>query len=67
LDGDWMNPLWAPDAPPSDHDLLTKFHDLADGPLGVARAYAIADTIWELDTRPFADLAQFLFSDPKGH
>ncbi|MEM6312337.1 MAG: MmgE/PrpD family protein [Pseudomonadota bacterium] len=67
LDGDWMNPLWAPDAPPSDHDLLTKFHDLADGPLGVARANAIADTIWELDTRPFADLAQFLFSDPKGN
>lgn len=66
LNGDWMNPLWTAESPPTDEDLLTKFHDLADGPLGVVRANAIEDAIWSLDTRSFADLKHFLCSNPEG-
>ena len=66
LQGEWMNPLWAPDAPPTDAELIAKFHDLADGPLGRTRADAIEATVWSLENAQMSGLTAHLFSDPGG-
>ncbi len=64
LQGDWIQPLWDADRPPSDTDLLEKFHSLADPVLGRDRAARIVEAIWMLETRPLSNLTQHLFAAP---
>jgi 2-methylcitrate dehydratase PrpD len=56
VQGDWMNPLWTADVPPTDAELITKFHDLADGPCGAERAGAIRDAVFALDATALSAL-----------
>ena len=60
LQGDWMNPLWASEAPPTDAELINKFHDLADGPCGKDRALAIREAVFALDKTPLDTLTKLL-------
>jgi len=39
----------------SDDELLAKFHDLVDDVLGVAKAQALADLVWAVDTADTID------------
>ncbi len=64
LQGDWMNPLWAPDAPPTDAELEAKFTALAAPVLGEARADAILGTSQSLDGLPLSDLTALLYTLP---
>ena len=64
VQGDWVEPLWNPDAPPGDDALVAKFEDLATSVLGPARTAAIRDTVWTLEGRDIADLTTLLFAAP---
>jgi 2-methylcitrate dehydratase PrpD len=61
LQGDYMNPLWAPDAPPGDDELIAKFHALAAPVLGPARAVAIAAAVESLPDTGIAPLEALLY------
>ncbi len=59
LDGDWLQPPWGPEAPPSEADLRQKFHALADPVVGAATANAIEDAVGNLPKsglKPLSDL-----------
>jgi 2-methylcitrate dehydratase PrpD len=61
LQGDWIEPRWDHDAPPTEAELAAKYHALADPVLGEPRAGAIAQAIAGLADAPFAPLADLLF------
>ena len=64
LQGEWMNPLWAPDAPPDDDALIAKFHNLSDPVLGADRAQTIREAVWNLDQTPLSELTRHLSQSP---
>jgi 2-methylcitrate dehydratase PrpD len=64
LQGDWMNPLWAPDAPPADAELETKFTALAAPVLGADRASAILTACKTLESLVLSDLTSLLYRAP---
>ncbi|SMX36673.1 MmgE/PrpD family protein [Maliponia aquimaris] len=61
LTGDWMTPRWDWQDPPSDVELVDKFHALADPVLGRDRASAIHAAIEGLEHTPLSDLTALLF------
>mgnify|MGYP003627106564 CR=1 FL=1 len=61
LQGDWMQPRWDHDAPPTPGELRGKFHGLADPVLGAARATAVETAIDGLDHAGLAALTDRLF------
>ncbi len=58
---DWREAVWDWTAPPSDAELLEKYHALADPVLGRDRATAISDAIDGLDTAPLDSLTRHLY------
>ena len=64
LQGDWMNPLWAPEAPPTDAELEGKYRALAAPVLGTDRSNAILKAVQTLETHALCDLADLLYSAP---
>ncbi|WP_158964136.1 MmgE/PrpD family protein [Chachezhania sediminis] len=64
LTGDWMQPRWDHDAPPTDAELRTKYHSLADPVLGQTRASAIEAAIDALPSTPFSALTDLLNNAP---
>ena len=61
LEGDYMNPLWAPDAPATEAELVAKFRSLADPVLGIPRARAIEAAIDALPDTDFSALEALLY------
>jgi len=64
LQGDWMNPLWTAEDPPTDPELFAKFHGLADPVLGLERATAIKNAVLNLDQGPLSALSKHLTTSP---
>ncbi len=60
LTGEWCEPRWNPDAPPSEAELRAKFHDLADDILSRDRASRIEAAIDTLETTDFSALGDLL-------
>ena len=56
-----MNPLWAPDAPATEAELVAKFRSLADPVLGIPRARAIEAAIDALPDTDFSALEALLY------
>lgn len=59
-DGDWNEPRWDHNAPPTEAEFREKFHNLADPVLGVAHANAIETALAQLEDMPFSILSNQL-------
>ncbi|MEX0337503.1 MAG: MmgE/PrpD family protein [Arenibacterium sp.] len=61
LEGEYMNPLWAPDAPATEAELVSKFRALTEPVLGIARSRAIEAAIDALPETDFHALETLLY------
>lgn len=65
VESGWIGPRWDAEDPPSEAELRTKYHALADPVLGQDRAKAINSAINGLDTSPLTRLTDLLFDPPQ--
>lgn len=65
LNGEYVNPLWDHRAPPTEKELRSKYHALADPVLGATRASDIESALHELPRTGLAPLTDLLFQPIK--
>lgn len=64
VQGDWVQPRWDAEAPPTEEELAGKYRALADPILGPERARAIDKAIGQLETGPLTALTDLLYRAP---
>jgi 2-methylcitrate dehydratase PrpD len=64
VQGDWVQPRWDAEAPPTEEELAGKYRALADPVLGPDRARAIDKAIAQLETGPLSVLTDLLYRAP---
>ncbi|BBU56067.1 2-methylcitrate dehydratase [Mameliella alba] len=64
VQGDWVQPRWDAEAPPTEEELAGKYRALADPVLGPERARAIDKAIAQLETGRLTALTDLLYRAP---
>ncbi|WP_420325544.1 MmgE/PrpD family protein [Mameliella sp.] len=64
LQGDWVQPRWDAEAPPTEAELAGKYRALAEPILGPDRARAIDRAIGQLEAEPLSALTDLLYLAP---